>query len=52
MKLLTLALIIALAGCQQLGELPSLQYCEHVSYERTERNMHIEADCVMPYGRI
>ena len=52
MKLLTLALIVALAGCSQLQELPSLQYCDHVSYERTEQDMHIEADCKMPYGRI
>ena len=47
-----LILAIALTGCAQVEELPTLQYCEHVSYERTERNMHIEADCVMPYGRI
>jgi len=47
-----LILAIVLSGCSQLAELPTLQYCDNVSYTRTERNMHIEADCVMPYGRI
>jgi len=51
-RLALLLMALAIAGCQQMAEVPTLQYCDHVIYERTEHRMHIEADCDMPYGRI
>lgn len=46
MKLIILCL--CLSGCSTIFmRLPSVQNCQHVSYERTLSNTHIEMDCDM-----
>lgn len=44
-------LLLLLSGCSTVSEvLPSLKYCEHVLYERTGRNIQLEAECTLPAG--
>lgn len=45
--LLTIPMFV---GCAAMGELPSVQNCEYVKYERSEYNIHIEAKCKVPTG--
>jgi type IV pilus biogenesis protein CpaD/CtpE len=48
MKLFMLAIAtLLLAGC---GSLPSMKYCDSVSYTRTGTVIHIEADCRTTVG--
>lgn len=55
---LTIAVLVVLVvaygsvtGCAQIaGNVPSLQYCSQVKYERTGADFTIEAKCSMPIG--
>jgi len=42
--------LVLLGGCKYAGELPSLKHCDHIVYERVERDATLEAHCTMPYG--
>lgn len=43
------AILVMLAGCAQV---PSVQHCEHVRYERTGLDVKIEATCRVPLGGV
>ena len=54
-RLLLLAFVVAilsslLTGCAAVSNLPSLQHCAHVVYERTGQKVYIEAECTAPVG--
>jgi len=49
MKLILATMILSLSGCAQLyNSIPSTEHCTNVLYERTNRDIRIEADCVAP----
>jgi hypothetical protein len=50
MKAIILALVVS--GCAGMGDLPTVQNCEMVRYERNERKVRIEADCTVPLGGV
>lgn len=40
---------IVVSGCASVAErIPSLRYCEKVSYERTGAKMLLKAECTLP----
>lgn len=41
--------LLVLGGCQSL---PSMQYCQQVTYQRHGNLIHIEASCQAPMGDI
>ncbi len=49
---ITAALVLILMACSASGcsSLPSMQYCDHVEYQRTGNMMTISAQCRAPVG--
>ncbi len=45
MKLFSALALTLLGGCALVQQAPSLKYCDHVSYTRDGRKVHVEADC-------
>jgi hypothetical protein len=44
-------LLVLLGGCNTIASyVPSLEYCDKVTYSRDGNNAHIEADCHVPHG--
>ena len=50
MKTLLAILSFTMSGCAAVSQLPSMEYCNKVKYERNERIMTITAECIAPYG--
>lgn len=44
-RVLCAALLFALTGCAVVSQLPSLKYCDSVSYTREGREINITAHC-------
>lgn len=42
-----LVILVLLAGCSAL---PSMQYCDQVSYTRNGSEIHVQATCRAPVG--
>ena len=49
-KLVALLLVLLLAGCAQLGSLPSFKHCSEVHYNRVGGEVVIDAKCSVGYG--
>lgn len=52
MKLLVaVSLVATISGCALAQQLPSMQYCEKVSYERDGNKINIKAQCSAPISK-
>lgn len=47
MKTVLVLIALLLGGCAQL---PTMQHCDRVSYQRSGNDIRIEADCRAPIG--
>lgn len=45
--MLAFLVVTVLSGCQAV---PSMKYCDEVSYTRSGSKIHIEAECTAPIG--
>ena len=51
MKYLIAIALIALSGCAALlGSLPTMQYCDKVTYTRDGNRIKMTAECAAPIG--
>lgn len=50
MRTLLLLVLVALPGCMLAGSLPSLQYCDEVTYQRSGNQIKLDARCRAPIG--
>ena len=49
-KLIAVLLVLLLAGCAQLNNLPSFKHCSEVHYNRIGGEVVIDAKCSVGYG--
>lgn len=45
--IITILLVLFLSSC---SDLPTMKYCDKVTYERNGSHAHMEMDCQLPVG--